>query len=99
MNNGIGLMLSKRSPCGLTMLLNKRLDKVRNACCEEQQPDSTSKKTMMKTITTHLNKLFDQFNNYFPEKQTEDDWVHDPFGVDIESVMLPCNMPARRAIL
>ncbi|KAK9528370.1 hypothetical protein VZT92_012536 [Zoarces viviparus] len=46
---------------------------------------------MEKTITTHLNKLLERFNDYFPEKQRDDDWIRDPFGINIESVTLPSN--------
>jgi len=40
---------------------------------------------------THLNKLLERFNNYFPEKQRDDHWIRDPFGINIESVTLPSN--------
>ncbi|XP_054866385.1 uncharacterized protein LOC118469155 [Amphiprion ocellaris] len=44
---------------------------------------------MTKTISTHLNKLFERFSDYFPDKQPEDDWVRDPFGINMESITLP----------
>ncbi|XP_054871517.1 tryptophan--tRNA ligase, mitochondrial isoform X2 [Amphiprion ocellaris] len=39
--------------------------------------------------STHLNKLFERFSDYFPDKQPEDDWVRDPFGINMESITLP----------
>ncbi|XP_054864535.1 zinc finger BED domain-containing protein 5-like [Amphiprion ocellaris] len=68
---------------------NKRLDMFPNACYEQQQLDAAGKKTMTKTISTHLNKLFERFSDYFPDKQPEDDWVRDPFGINMESITLP----------
>ena len=68
-----------------------RLDMFPNACHEGQQLDRAGKNVMRKTITTHLNKLLERFNDYFPEKQRDDDWIRDPFGIDMESVTLPSN--------
>lgn len=67
-----------------------RLDMFPNACHEGQQLDTGGKNVMNKTITTHLNKLLERFNRYFPEKR-RDDWIRDPFGIDLESVTLPSN--------
>ena len=41
------------------------------------------------TITTHLNKLLEWFNDYPPEKQRDDDWIRDPLGMETESATLP----------
>ena len=51
---------------------------------------------MAKTITTHLNKLLEQFDDYFNEKQRGDDWIHGPFGIDMESVTLASNEERQR---
>lgn len=39
----------------------------------------------------HCTKLQGRFNDYFPEKHRSDDWVRDPFAVDMESATLPSN--------
>lgn len=46
---------------------------------------------MKKTITAHLNKLPEQFNDYFLEKQRDDNRIHDLFGVYVQSATLPSN--------
>uniref|UniRef100_A0A674N592 Uncharacterized protein n=1 Tax=Takifugu rubripes TaxID=31033 RepID=A0A674N592_TAKRU len=68
-----------------------RLDMFPNAFNEGQQLDTAGKNVMSKTITTHLNKLLEWFNHHFPEKQRDDDWIRDLFGIDRESIMLPSN--------
>ena len=68
----------------------KRLDMFPIACHEGQQLDMAGKKMMRKMITTHLNKLLERVNDYFPEKQ-RDEWIRDPFEIDMESVRLPSN--------
>lgn len=32
-----------------------------------------------------------RFNNYFHQKHEDNPWIRDPFGIDMESVMLPSN--------
>ena len=68
-----------------------RLDMFPNTCQEGQQLDTAGKSELKKTIMAHLSKLLEQFNDYFPEKQRDDDWIRDPFGVNVESVTLPSN--------
>ena len=41
------------------------------------------------TITTHLNKLLELFNDYPPEKQRDDDWIRDLLGMEMGSARLP----------
>uniref|UniRef100_UPI003AAEA413 protein FAM200B-like n=1 Tax=Centroberyx gerrardi TaxID=166262 RepID=UPI003AAEA413 len=67
-----------------------RLDMFPNAC-REAQLDTAGKNALKKTVTAHLTKLQDRFNDYFPEKHGDDDWVRNPFGIDLESVTLPSN--------
>ena len=62
-----------------------------NARNEGQQLDRVGKNLMSKTITSHLNKLLERFNDYFPEKQRDNDWIRDPFGINMESITLPGN--------
>lgn len=44
-----------------------------------------------KKRSAHLTKLQARFDNYFPEKYSDNDWVRDPFCVDMESVTLASN--------
>ncbi|KAK1897497.1 Zinc finger BED domain containing protein 5 [Dissostichus eleginoides] len=62
-----------------------------NACHEAKELDTAGKNALNETIRAHLSKLQDRFNDYFPEKHGDDDWVRDPFGVEMESVTLPSN--------
>ncbi|XP_028666310.1 protein FAM200A-like [Erpetoichthys calabaricus] len=68
-----------------------QLDMYPNGCHEGQQLDAAGKHVMKKMITTHLNKLLERFNDYFPKKQRDDDWIRDPFEINMESAMLPSN--------
>ncbi|KAI4825363.1 hypothetical protein KUCAC02_021046, partial [Chaenocephalus aceratus] len=69
----------------------ERLDMFPNACHEAKELDTAGKNALNETIRAHLSKLQDRFNDYFPEKHGDDDWVRDPFGVEMESATLPSN--------
>lgn len=68
-----------------------RLDMFPNACHEAQQLDTAAKNDLKKTLSAHLTQLQARFDNYFPEKCRDDDWIRDPFRVDMESITLPSN--------
>ena len=70
-----------------------RLDMFPNAHHEILQLDTVADKNALKSsITAHLGKLQSRFHNYFPETSSEDEqWVRDPFGIDLDNVALPCN--------
>lgn len=42
-----------------------------------------------KMLTAHLTKLQGKFHDYFQQKHRDDDWVCDPFTINMESVLLP----------
>uniref|UniRef100_A0A8C5QIQ5 Uncharacterized protein n=1 Tax=Leptobrachium leishanense TaxID=445787 RepID=A0A8C5QIQ5_9ANUR len=69
----------------------ERFDMFPNACHEFTHLDTTGKNELKKTIIEHLAKLQERFNDYFPEQHRDDGWIHDPFGIKLESVMLPSN--------
>ena len=62
-----------------------------NTCHEAQQLDTTAANDLKKTVSAHLTKLQARFDNYFPEKHQHNEWIRDPFRVNMESVMLPSN--------
>uniref|UniRef100_A0A8C5LN94 SCAN domain-containing protein 3 n=1 Tax=Leptobrachium leishanense TaxID=445787 RepID=A0A8C5LN94_9ANUR len=69
----------------------ERFDMFPNACHEFTHLDTTGKNELKKTIIEHLTKLQERFNDYFPEQHRDDGWIRDPFGIKLESVMLPSN--------
>lgn len=78
----------RRSHCGKTVSKD-RVDIFPNAHHEILQLDTVADKNALKrSITAHLGKLQSRFHNYFPETSSEDEH---PFGIDLESVALPCN--------
>lgn len=93
MNRVTKLLHSKRRlNCGEKKNVYKdRLNLCFNTCNKTQQLDIAGKFVLKKTITEHLRKLQVRFNDYFPKKQDDNPWISDPFGIDVESVMLQSN--------
>lgn len=73
-------------------LSKDRLGMFPNACHEAQQLDTMAESDLKKTHSAHLTKLQARFDNCFPEKYRDnDDWIRDPFHIDMESITLPSN--------
>uniref|UniRef100_A0A8C5LWZ0 Uncharacterized protein n=1 Tax=Leptobrachium leishanense TaxID=445787 RepID=A0A8C5LWZ0_9ANUR len=69
----------------------ERFEMFPNACHEFTHLDTTGKNELKKTIIEHITKLQERFNDYFTEQHRDDGWIRDPFGIKLESVMLPSN--------
>lgn len=93
LNNRTNSKFSKKKISLWAIHVSKnRLDMLPNTCHEGQQLHMAAKNVMSKTIITHIqNKLLEWFNHNFPEKKRDDDWIHNLFGIDMESIMLPSN--------
>lgn len=72
----------------------ERLDMFPSISHEMQQLDISWRNALTKALMAHLTKLQGRFNNYIPEKNRDDEWIHIPFGVDVESATMQRNKVA-----